>query len=104
MQGRKKRIFAIVLGFLVLSCSFGGCVAKQPEGNGQQAAGTNIADVSEGDIEEPLQNLSGNESEMPDLAENEMQDADMKPEEESVVYYTMEEVNALEIPEDKLAY
>lgn len=103
MRGRKKRIFAIVLGFLVFSC-FGGCVTKQPEGNGQQAAGVNIADVSEGDMEEPLQNLSGNESGMPDLAENEMQDADMKPEGESVVYYTVEEVKALEIPEDKLAY
>lgn len=98
------KVISNISAVLILCCFIGGCVSEQVSGEVQQATGTDIVDASKGDIEEPLQSLSENESEILTLSENETQNVSPELEGENSTYYTMEEVKALDIPEDMLAY
>lgn len=98
------KVISNMSAVLILCCVLGGCVSEQVSGEVQQATGTDIVDASEGDIEEPLQSLSENESEILTSSENETQNVSPELEGENSTYYTMEEVKALDIPEDMLAY
>lgn len=101
---KKIKVISNISAVLILCCFIGGCVSEQVSGEVQQISGADIVNVSEGDIEEPPQNLSGNESEILTSSENETQNVSPELEGENSTYYTMEEVKALDIPEDMLAY
>lgn len=101
---KKIKVISNISTVLILCCFIGGCVSEQVSGEVQQVSGADIVNVSEGDIEEPPQNLSGNESEILTSSENEAQNVSPELEGENSTYYTMEEVKALDIPEDMLAY
>ncbi|MDE6714653.1 MAG: hypothetical protein K2K20_13080 [Lachnospiraceae bacterium] len=98
------KVISNISTVLILCCFLGGCVSEQVSGEVQQVTGADIVNVSEGDIEEPSQNLPGNESEILISSENETQNVSPELEGENITYYTMEEVKALDIPEDMLAY
>lgn len=98
------KVISNISAVLILCWSLGGCVSEQASGEVQQATGADIINVSEGGIEESLQSLSENESKILTSSENETQNVSPELEGENSTYYTMEEVKALDIPEDMLAY
>ena len=101
---KKINVILNIFTVLILYCFIGGCVSEQVSGDVQQVTGTDIVNVSEGDIEESPQSLSENESEILTSSENETQNVSPELEEENSTYNTMEEIKVLDIPENMLAY
>ncbi len=93
---KKFKVITIIIIVLILCCVgyFVNTSAKQQREVEQQVIESDIVSLSEGSIENQSQNLS----------ENDAQDNNPEQEEENGVYYTMEDVKSLNIPEDMLAY
>ena len=91
---KKIKVISKISTVLILCCFIGGCVSEQVGGEIQQETETDSVSSPEGSIENQPQSPSGNDA----------QDIDPEQEEENGSYYTMEDVKALNIPEDMLAY